>query len=190
MPVVTMILALLYLAALGVSGVAALRRLTCRMTPLEKWAYGLPLGNVVWSLVTLLLAIVVHRLTVPIVAIPALASVALALWLWPFGEFAAALRPRKPAKRGDVPPPSPAEQLARLVMATIGPLSACVIVGFAIRWTILWRGALVFDAQQGLMAGHINIWGDWALHLGDVTSFVYGDNYPPVNSRYLGIPQV
>ncbi len=190
MVVVTMILALLYLTALGISGVAVLRRLTCQMTQLEKWAYGLPLGNVVWSLVTLLLASVIHRLTVPIVVASAVLSIALALWLWPWGDLVAALRPRRTAKRGESePPPSPAEQLARFVVTTVGPLSAFVIVAFAIRWTILWRGALVFDAQ-GLMAGHVNIWGDWALHLGDVTSFVYGDNFPPVNSRYLGIPLI
>ena len=190
MLVVTMTLALLYLAALGISGVAVLRRLTCRMTPLERWAYGLPLGNVAWSLVTLLLAIVARRLTVPVVVAPAVASVALALWLWPWRDLVAAARTRRPAKRGDAePPPSPADQLARFVMTTVGPLSAFVLVAFAVRWTLLWRGAFSYDAQ-GLTAGHINIWGDWALHLGDVTSFVYGDNFPPVNSRYLGIPLV
>jgi hypothetical protein len=73
------------------------------------------------------------------------------------------------------------------VTTTVGPLAAFVLALFAIRWTILWSGALTVEST-GLWAGHINIWGDWALHLGDVTSFVYGDNFPPTNSRYLGGP--
>jgi hypothetical protein len=191
MTVVTLVVALLYLAALGISGVAVLRRLTCRMTVLEKWAYGLPLGNVAWSLVILLLAIVARQLTLPIVIVAAVASVAAALWLWPWGELVAAFAARR--ARARVPqgePPSPAEQIARLaskVLSAVGPLSAVVLALFAIRWTILWRGAFTTEAD-GLWAGHIYIWGDWALHLGDVTAFVYGDNFPPVNSRYLGGP--
>src|SRR6187431_313700 len=90
MTVLTLFVALLYLAALGISGVAVLRRLTCQMTTLEKWTYGLPLGNVAWSLVILLLAIVARRLILPIVIAPAIASVAVALWLWPWGEIVAA----------------------------------------------------------------------------------------------------
>jgi hypothetical protein len=191
MTVVTLVVALLYLMALGISGVAVLRRLTCQMTTLEKWTYGLPLGNVAWSLVILVLAIAVRKLTLPVVILPAIASVGVALWLWPWGEIVAALRPQqKSGGKSKAEPPSPAEQLARLfstLIASVGPLSAIVIALFVIRWTILWRGALTTNAS-GLWAGHINIWGDWALHLGDVTSFVYGDNFPPVNSRYLGGP--
>lgn len=187
MVVWTLLLALLYLAALGLSGVAVLRRLTCRMTPLEKWAYGLPLGNVAWSLVILVLAILFRRLTLPIVLAVGVAGGAVAGWLWPWRDLVAAFRARRAAARAAAPSPSPAEQLARLVATTVGPLAAGVIALFAVRWTMLWRGALTTDAA-GLWAGHINIWGDWALHLGDVTSFIYGDNFPPVNSRYLGGP--
>lgn len=179
-------LALLYLAALGSSGVAALRRLSCRLTPLEWWAYGLPLGNVVWSLLVLVLAIVARRLTVPVVVAPAIASVAVALWLWPPRDLMAAWGRWRGRERPAVPP-SPGAQLARLVATTVGPFAALVLVGFAVRWTILWRTAFTSDAQ-GLWAGHIYIWGDWALHLGDVTAFVYGDNFPPVLTRYLGAP--
>jgi hypothetical protein len=191
MTVVTLALALLYLAALGISGVAVLRRLTCQMTTLEKWTYGLPLGNVAWSLVILLLAIVARRLILPIVIAPAIASVAVALWLWPWGEIVTAFTSgQKEARKSKQVPPSPAEQLEQFfskVITSVGPLAAFVLALFALRWTILWRGALTTNAS-GLWAGHINIWGDWALHLGDVTSFVYGDNFPPVNSRYLGGP--
>ncbi|MFN8540846.1 MAG: hypothetical protein U0232_25625 [Thermomicrobiales bacterium] len=191
MTVVTLVGALLYLTALGISGVAVLRRLTCQMTTLEKWTYGFPLGNVAWSLVILLLAIVARQLTVQIVILPAIASVAVALWLWPWGDIVAAFKARqREARKPDAEPPSPAEYLSKglaRLLGSVGPLSAFVLALFAVRWTILWRGALTTNAS-GLWAGHINIWGDWALHLGDVTSFVYGDNFPPVNSRYLGGP--
>ena len=68
-----------------------------------------------------------------------------------------------------------------------GLFPALVIGAFALRWIALWRGALTYDAA-GLWAGQAYIWGDWALHLGDVTSFVYGDNFPPTNTRYAGAP--
>ena len=85
------------------------------MTTLEKWAYGLPLGNVAWSLVILVLAIVARQLTLPIVIVSAVASGAVALWLWPWGEIVAAFTARQ-AKAQDTgeAPPSPAEQIARL----------------------------------------------------------------------------
>jgi hypothetical protein len=222
MTVVTLALALIYLLALGISGVAVLRRLTCQLSTLEKWAYGLPLGNVLWSLVILVMAIVARQITLPIVIVPAIASVAVACWLWPWGAIVAAFsaRPASASVEGESPeeqpaaaergerkgrvarevraaprtrkpePPSLREQVADLVsrlIAPVGPLAGFVIALFVIRWTILWRGALTTNAS-GLWAGHINIWGDWALHLGDVTSFVYGDNFPPLNSRYLGGP--
>jgi hypothetical protein len=73
------------------------------------------------------------------------------------------------------------------VLAIFGPLSTVILGLFALRWAILWTSALVYD-KEGLWANQINIWGDWALHLGDVTSFAYGDNFPPQNTRYAGGP--
>ena len=36
----------------------------------------------------------------------------------------------------------------------------------------------------GLFAGHVNIWGDWPVHLGIVSSFAYGANFPPEHPRF------
>ena len=47
--------ACLVMLALGLPGVIALRRLAAHLTPLEEWAYGLPLGVVVGSLALLVL---------------------------------------------------------------------------------------------------------------------------------------
>lgn len=42
----------------------------------------------------------------------------------------------------------------------------------------LFSQAYVLD-DQGLHAGYVNIWGDWAVHLSYAGSFAYGDNRPP-----------
>src|SRR3989344_202096 len=51
---------------------------------------------------------------------------------------------------------------------------------------IFWAGWFAFVFSQmlkfepdGLYAGWINVWGDWAAHLSYATSFAYGDNFPP-----------
>ena len=35
-----------------------------------------------------------------------------------------------------------------------------------------------------MCAGHVNIWGDWPVHLGIVSSFAYGANFPPQHPRF------
>ncbi|MGH3790170.1 MAG: hypothetical protein ACRDQ9_05110 [Pseudonocardiaceae bacterium] len=207
----------LMLLALGLPGVIALRRLTDKLTVLEEWIYGLPLGAVVGSLALLVLAITFGGLSTGLVVTVAAVSLAGALWAWPWStltavfeavvgrqqvlEFSATTTARHP-----VPEPSPSvaavgqllprqlwrgqgETTNRLAgaVAVFGPLSTVILILFVFRWVILWMGALVYD-RQGLWANQINIWGDWALHLGDVTSFVYGDNFPPQNTRYAGGP--
>ena len=159
----------LMLLALGLPGVIALRRLTDQLTALEEWVYGLPLGVVVGSLALLGSATIFGGLSTGLVIVVAVVSLAGALWAWLWS-------PRRPAQE---------ETTGRL--AVFGPLSTVILGLFALRWAILWTGVLDYDGQ-GLWAGQINIWGDWALHLGDVTSFVYGDNFPPQNTRYAGGP--
>src|SRR5262249_42153466 len=39
---------------------------------------------------------------------------------------------------------------------------------------------------DGMFAGHINLWGDWPVHFGIVSSFVYGANFPPEHPRFAG----
>lgn len=45
-------------------------------------------------------------------------------------------------------------------------------------WSWLWSRMLVLE-PNGLFAGWVNIWGDWAAHLSYTTSFGFGDNFPP-----------
>src|SRR5690242_9631018 len=76
------LVACVVMLALGLPGVVALRRLTGRLTPLEAWAYGLPLGEVVGSLAILVLAIIARELTTAIVLAVALVSAVGALLAW------------------------------------------------------------------------------------------------------------
>jgi hypothetical protein len=46
-------------------------------------------------------------------------------------------------------------------------------------WTVhLMHQAYVY-AADGLYAGYVNIWGDWAAHLSFAGSFAYAHNFPP-----------
>ncbi|HEY8601994.1 MAG TPA: hypothetical protein VIL85_26445, partial [Thermomicrobiales bacterium] len=187
----------LIVLALGLPGPLALRRLTDRLTPLETWSYGLPLGAVVGSLALLVLALAFGGLSAALVLVLAALNLAVAAWLWPWqtllgvareanargqrlGFAATATSSRRKA--------APIEQGAWAKgLATFGPLSAIILGIFVVRWALLWAGAFNYDAR-GLWANQITLWGDWALHLGDVTAFVYGDNFPPQNTRYAGGP--
>ena len=46
-------------------------------------------------------------------------------------------------------------------------------------WTVhFFQQAYVYK-PEGLWAGYVNIWGDWAAHLTFAGSFAYGHNFPP-----------
>ncbi|MBV8993795.1 MAG: hypothetical protein JO287_08860, partial [Pseudonocardiales bacterium] len=186
----------LMLLAFGLPGVVALRRLTDRLTALEEWVYGLPLGAVVGSLVLLVLAIALGGLSTGLVIVVAAVSLIAALWAWsrsaPLTVFALAMGRGDQLGFGTTTTPDTAVERVSpgwrtRLLAVFGPFSAIILGLFTLRWAILWAGALTYDGQ-GLWANQINIWGDWALHLGDVTSFAYGDNFPPQNTRYAGGP--
>lgn len=88
------------------------------------------------------------------------------------------------------PPAAPRTPFAALVYAARDRrnlLPVLVLGLFALRWAILWHGALTYR-PDGLWAGQINIWGDWTQHLGDVSAFAYGDNFPPDHPRFAQHP--
>ncbi|HEX5504082.1 MAG TPA: hypothetical protein VFW96_15760 [Thermomicrobiales bacterium] len=180
-----MIAALLLLAAMGAVGVAALRRWAGWLAPLEQFAYGAPLGVVAASLALLALA-VAFGLGAATVALVGVASAAVAVALWPDRAAPAGWRAagRDWLARGAGRSLAAA---ARKLWLGGGLVPALVIGAFVARWAILWAGALI-RTPAGLEAGHTYIWGDWSLHLGDVTSFAYGDNFPPQDTRFPGPP--
>ena len=59
------------------------------------------------------------------------------------------------------------------------PWPLLVVVAVCGAWTVhLLHQAYVFT-PNGLYAGYVNIWGDWAAHLSYTGSFAYGHNFPP-----------
>ncbi|HUY73805.1 MAG TPA: hypothetical protein VMW11_04780 [Candidatus Dormibacteraeota bacterium] len=70
------------------------------------------------------------------------------------------------------------------------PLAAVVLVCAA--WTVHFLHQAYVYTPEGLFAGYVNIWGDWAAHLSFAGSFAYGHNFPPEYSidpgHRLGYP--
>jgi len=57
------------------------------------------------------------------------------------------------------------------------PFAAVVLVCGA--WTVHFLHQAYIYTPNGLYAGYVNIWGDWAAHLTFAGSFAYGHNFPP-----------
>ncbi|MGH7633357.1 MAG: hypothetical protein ACRENC_06475, partial [Gemmatimonadaceae bacterium] len=167
----SIVAALALLAGMGWLGVALLDRWTTGLTTLERGAYGAPLGVVVSSLALLVVACFAGRLGVVAVAVTGVMSAA-----------AAAVFAASRWLRGDH---SDADDGPRDTAWVMSLGAALLLAAFIVRWALLWHDALTIDGH-GLWASLVNLWGDWALHLGDVTSFVYGDNFPPGNPRLAG----
>jgi hypothetical protein len=70
------------------------------------------------------------------------------------------------------------------------PLAAVVLVSGV--WTVHFLHQAYVYTPNGLYAGYVNIWGDWAAHLTFAGSFAYGHNFPPEYpidpGHHLGYP--
>jgi len=65
-----------------------------------------------------------------------------------------------------------------------------ILIGFIVLFLIfsqIWSKMLVME-NGDLVAGWVNIWGDWAAHLSYTSSFAYGDNFPPQMPILAGYP--
>src|SRR5215204_6304494 len=83
------LLSILVLGGMGLVGVAALRRLTDRLDPLELWVYGMLLGVTIGSTVLLGLAFPFGLQTWLVLAVGAVSAIgALAAWPWPVARDA------------------------------------------------------------------------------------------------------
>jgi hypothetical protein len=134
----------------------------------ERIVFGAVLGAMAVAAVSFLLSLAVRDVT----AATVLAALALALlaaaapivrhWTQVSGDFAEArgrwlASPRMPGHPW--------------------PLAAVVLVCGA--WTVHFLHQAYVYAPDGLYAGYVNIWGDWAAHLSFAGSFAYGHNFPP-----------
>ena len=161
-----------FLGALGLLGIAIVGRLAPELDRVERTAYGPPLGVTVGSLALLIVASLIGRLSVVLVAGLVVLAVPLALRL---GRTTP--RPRDESAEGS---PIPRRRAARLV--------PWVILGLlCLRWMLFWSGAVTTE-PDGLYVGSRYLYGDFAQHLGDVMSFAFGDNFPPQHPRFAGSP--
>ncbi len=173
------------LGAMSALGIAVLWRAAGFLTRLERGGYGAPLGMILATLPVIPLASLFGLGAGLVVAVALASAVVAALLLIGPPQLAGPSGHERRARLLAWRPGNASPRLGRPDRITL--LAAAVIGLFALRWAILWVSALTFD-DGGLMAGHVNIWGDWPVHLGVVSSFVYGDNFPPEHPRFLGWP--
>ena len=178
--VLPMLLSLLFLAALASTGIAALDRFARWLTPLERFAYGAVLGMVAGTL-ALVPAATLLGFNPPVVLSVAVACVVIAALL-AFGPGPH----RRGRRRGGGPPVALGERLLAFV-GRLDPWATALVALLVVRWALLWSSALTIR-PDGLWAGHEYIWSDWPTHLGIVTRFAFGGNFPPENTLFAGLP--
>ena len=183
MPLVAILpvtLSLLFLCALASTGIAALDRFARFLTPLERFAYGAVLGIVAGTL-ALVPAATLLGFSPPVVLGVGVASVGVATLL----VFAPG-RLRRGRRRGGGPPVALGQRLRDLA-GRLDPWATALVALLVVRWALLWSSALTIR-PDGLWAGHEYLWSDWPTHLGIVTRFAFGGNFPPEHLLYAGLP--
>jgi hypothetical protein len=168
---VSVVLAVAVLGAVGLAGVVALSALLPFLSRAERFGYGVPIGMVVATDALLLVADVQSRLTREAVAALTVVAVLVVLAL---------------AVRGRPVQMPTRDQLRGLLPNDRGTwLAFGIVAAFAVRWALFWPNA-VDVRPDGIYATHVNVWGDWPVHMGIVNSFVEGNNFPPSHPRFAG----
>jgi hypothetical protein len=134
----------------------------------ERLFFGAVLGAMAVSLATFALSMVVRDVTVATV-VP---GVAIAVGV---GVGAAiANRARVSADAADA-----AARWAASVRTEGHPWPLAAVFAVCGAWTVHFLQQAYVLKPEGLWAGYVNIWGDWAAHLTFAGSFAYGHNFPP-----------
>ena len=134
----------------------------------ERLAFGAVLGAMAVSLTTFALSMAVRDVTVATV----ITGIAVAL-----GAGIAAAIADRGRLAADV-----SDAIARWTSPLRSPghpwpLAAVFLVCGS--WTVRFLQHAYVVKPDGLWAGYVNIWGDWAAHLAFAGSFAYGHNFPP-----------
>ncbi len=167
----SVLLALGFLASLCALGIALLRQAVPQLSALETMVYGSVLGTVLGTVLILGLAGPIGLLPA-VIAVTIFCLVGSALYApsVPIGGLSARVR-----------------RVAARVHARHGTW-VLVVIGLMVgRLALMWSGMLTIG-DDGLIAGHVYVWGDWSVHLGDTTAFAYGDNFPPTHPRLADAP--
>lgn len=181
------IAALALLGVLSLPGVAALRLRRLNFDLFEQLAFGPPLGMVATTLVMLIAAAAVGFGVVQVLAVAA-AGVIVAVVLTLRTGSVDDVSPGQATLGRDDPSVSGEGSLFHQVNARLGlgRWPVLVLGGFIVWFALLWRDMIQW--QGGALFAVGPIWGDWAQHLGDVTSFAFAGNVPPDFPRYAGHP--
>lgn len=141
----------------------------------ERVAFGAVLGAMAVAAASFVLSMIVQDVTL----LTALAGLALALAL---GLGALAGNRRELA--ADWSDAAHRWSASPFSAANPWPLAAVVLVCGA--WTVHFLHQVYVYNSDGLIAGYVNVWGDWAAHLTFAGSFAYGHNFPPQYPIDLG----
>ena len=147
----------------------------------ERLAFGTVLGAMTVATAAFLLSMLARDVTMATVVLGLAAALALG------AGAAIAGRDRLAADLSDA--------VARWRVSTRAPghpwpFAAVVLACGA--WTLHFLSQAYVFKPDGLYAGYVNIWGDWAAHLSFTGSFAYGRNFPPQfpidPGNHLGYP--
>ena len=163
-------------AGFGISYLSAIR-----LTLEERVAFGTVLGAMAVATVSFVMSMAVRDVTVATVLAGILAATTggVAVAVWRRAELVADVADAR--ARWLRPLKSPGHPW---------PVAAVFLVCAA--WTVPFLSHAYQFHKDGLYAGYINIWGDWAAHLSFTGSFAYGHNFPPEfpidPGNHLGYP--
>jgi hypothetical protein len=183
----SVVASLALLASMSLLGIAALDRFARHLDPLERFAYGAPIGMVVGTLALVPIASVTGFRVEVVVAVGLGCLFLAALVRYGRSAFGGALGLELASTWATWRSRPTGTPLVRALAARISLLPTVVLGAFIVRWAIFWRNAMTLR-PDGLYAGHVALWGDWTVHLGIVSSFVYGANFPPEHPRFADHP--
>ena len=134
----------------------------------ERIAFGTVLGAMAVATVSFVLSMAVRDVTLFTVLIAMLATTAVALAILVLN------RTQLAADLGDA-----RARWTRPLTSPGHPWPLLLIFFLCAAWTVPFFSNAYQYRSDGLYAGYINIWGDWAAHLSFTGSFAYGHNFPP-----------
>ncbi len=172
---------MLLLAACVVAGFGITYLSQVELNLEERIAFGTVLGAMAIATVSFILSMAVRDVTLFTVLTATLATTAVGL---------AVLVPNRRQLASDL-----FDARARWTRPLTSPGHPWPLVAIFLlcaAWTVPFFGNAYQYRPDGLYAGYINIWGDWAAHLSFTGSFAYGHNFPPEfpidPGNHLGYP--
>jgi hypothetical protein len=96
---------------------------------------------------------------------------------------------RMPASWSDLTGDLLARRVAAILTGTrdrVSPLPLLVLGTIFLVWSDFWTHVISYEPELTFAFDSSHFTADWPLHLGDVASMVYGDNFPMLAPRFAG----